>query len=135
MPAVSRYLEIFKKGDYVDIVCDSAIQKGMPFSFYHGRTGVVFNVTQRAIGVEVNKVVGNRVIKKRIHVRSEHVRKSRCNELFLKRVKENDRAHHEAHLAKKSIKTKREVVGPRGGTFVEGKNMEVLEPVPFVESY
>ncbi|PNX70123.1 hypothetical protein L195_g057112, partial [Trifolium pratense] len=27
----------------------------MPHKFYHGRTGRVWNVTKRAIGVEVNK--------------------------------------------------------------------------------
>lgn len=134
MPAVSRLLAVFKKGEYVDIVCDPAIQKGMPYSYYHGRTGVVFNVTQRAVGVEVNKIVGNRVIKKRIHVRMEHVRKSRCNEQFLRRVKENDAAHHEAHMRGTSIKTKRQVEGPKPGCFVSGQ-IEVLEPAPFVESY
>ena len=30
----------------------------MPFKYYHGRTGVVFNVTKRAIGVDVKKEVG-----------------------------------------------------------------------------
>lgn len=29
----------------------------MPHKFYHGRTGRVWNVTKRAIGVEVNKQV------------------------------------------------------------------------------
>ena len=32
----------------------------MPHKFYHGRTGVVWNVTKRALGVEVNKEVGDR---------------------------------------------------------------------------
>ena len=27
----------------------------MPHKTYHGRTGIVFNVTRRALGVEVNK--------------------------------------------------------------------------------
>ena len=40
MPATSRYLPVFKRGDYVDIVVDASIQKGMPYGFYHGRTGV-----------------------------------------------------------------------------------------------
>ena len=48
---------IFQRGDYVDIKVDSSIHKGMPFKHYHGRTGVVFNVTKRAIGVTVNKSV------------------------------------------------------------------------------
>ncbi|OEH77419.1 60S ribosomal protein L21-2 [Cyclospora cayetanensis] len=135
MPAVTRYLVTYNKGDFVDIVCDPSIQKGMPYSFYHGRTGVVFNVTRRAVGVEVKKVVGNRQIVKRLHVRIEHVRKSRCNELFLKRVKENDKAHHDAHLQGKTIKTKRTVKGPRDGAFVDGDNVEVLEPAAFEELY
>jgi len=44
-------------GDYVDIKANASIQKGMPFKGFHGRTGVVFNVTKRALGVTVNKVV------------------------------------------------------------------------------
>lgn len=45
-------------GDYVDVKANASIQKGMPFKGYHGRTGVVFNVTKRALGVSVNKLVG-----------------------------------------------------------------------------
>ena len=41
----------------VDIKANPSIQKGMPFKGYHGRTGVVYNVTKRALGVEVNKLV------------------------------------------------------------------------------
>lgn len=37
---------------------DGAIQKGMPYKFYHGKTGRVFNVTQHAVGVIINKRVG-----------------------------------------------------------------------------
>lgn len=29
----------------------------MPYKFYHGRTGKVFNVTKRAVGVVVNKQI------------------------------------------------------------------------------
>ena len=36
---------------------DASVHKGMPFKFYHGRTGVVFNITKRAVGVTVNKLV------------------------------------------------------------------------------
>ena len=31
----------------------------MPHKYYHGKTGVVWNVTKRAVGVEVNKQVSN----------------------------------------------------------------------------
>ncbi|CAE7521221.1 RPL21E, partial [Symbiodinium pilosum] len=79
-PGIARYLVNFKRGDYVDIVADPSIQKGLPYSLYHGRTGIVFNVNLNALGVEITKIVGNRQLRKRIHVRIEHVRKSRCNE-------------------------------------------------------
>ena len=39
MPNLSTYLVNYKLGDYVDIKANSAIQKGMPHKFYHGRTG------------------------------------------------------------------------------------------------
>jgi len=35
-------------------VCDS---QGMPHKYYHGKTGVVWNVTKRAVGVEIYKQV------------------------------------------------------------------------------
>jgi large subunit ribosomal protein L21e len=41
----------------VDVKANPSIQKGMPFKHYHGRTGVIYNVTKRAVGVEVNKLV------------------------------------------------------------------------------
>jgi len=68
----------------------------MPFKFYHGRTGKVFNVNRRALGVVVNKLVGGRIMEKRIHVRVEHLRKSKCREDFLARVKKNDALKREA---------------------------------------
>ena len=55
--ALTTYLRTYKIGDYVDIKVNGAVQKGMPHKFYHGRTGRVWNVTKRAIGVEVNKQV------------------------------------------------------------------------------
>lgn len=45
----------------MDIKVDSSIHKGMPFKHYHGRTGVVFNVNKRAVGVSVNKLVSFRI--------------------------------------------------------------------------
>merc|ERR1711972_732424 len=101
------------RGEYVDIVADPSIQKGMPYSFYHGRTGVVFNVNRNALGVEVTKVVGNRQLRKRLHVNIAHVRKSRCNEGFLKRVKENDQKKRDAKLQGQSINVKRQPEGPK----------------------
>ncbi|KAI3798347.1 hypothetical protein L1987_33618 [Smallanthus sonchifolius] len=93
---LSTYLRTFHVGDYVDVKVNGAVHKGMPHKFYHGRTGQVWNVTKRAIGVEMNKQVGNRIIKKRIHVRIEHVMPSRCNEELKRRIKKNDQLKAEA---------------------------------------
>lgn len=69
MIKLSTYLTQYKRGDYVDIKANAAQHKGMPYKNYHGRTGIVFNVTKRAVGVRVNKPVNGRIIEKRVHVR------------------------------------------------------------------
>ncbi|KAH8613931.1 putative Ribosomal protein L21e [Trypanosoma vivax] len=88
VPSVSTILTNYKVGDYVDVVADAAVRAGMPHKYYHGRTGIVWNVTPRGVGVIVNKPVRNRTIRKRICVRFEHVRKSRCQEAFKQKQKE-----------------------------------------------
>ena len=40
--------------------------------------------------------IGHRILRKRIHVRIEHVAPSRCREEFLARQKKNDQIKHEA---------------------------------------
>lgn len=97
MIKLSTYMTTYKVGDYVDIKVNGAIHKGMPHKYYHGRTGVVYNVTKRAVGVRVNKVVGNRIIHKHINIRVEHVRPSKCRQDFLNRVKSNELKKQEAH--------------------------------------
>ena len=137
LPGMSRYLAQFKRGDYVDIVVDASIQKGMPYSFYHGRSGVVYNVNRNAVGVEINKIVGNRQLRKRMHIRIEHLRKSRCNESFLTRIRENDQKKRDAKLEGKRIVCKREPQGPKGSGMVDpgAEEVEVLAPLPFIENY
>ncbi|KIY62148.1 hypothetical protein CYLTODRAFT_459235 [Cylindrobasidium torrendii FP15055 ss-10] len=83
------YLTNYHVGDIVDIKANAAQQKGMPHKFYHGRTGIVYNVTPSAVGVIVYKVVGNRYIEKRVNLRVEHIRHSKCRKEFLERVKRN----------------------------------------------
>ncbi|RVW71519.1 60S ribosomal protein L21-1 [Vitis vinifera] len=107
------YLRTYKIGDYVDIKVNGAIHKGMPHKFYHGRTGKVWNVTKRAIGVEV----GNRIIRKRIHVRVEHVQPSRCREEFKLRKIRNDESKAEAKKRGEKISTKRQPEGPKPGSW------------------
>ena len=43
----------FRTGDIVEVVVNSMVHKGMPHKTYHGRTGIVFNVAKKAVGVEV----------------------------------------------------------------------------------
>lgn len=58
-------------------------------SIHDSRTGVVYNVTKSAVGVIVHKRVGNRYMEKRVNIRIEHVKHSKCRQEFLERVKEN----------------------------------------------
>lgn len=51
---LSTYLRNYKIGQIVDIKGNGAVHKGMPHKFYHGKTGIIWNVTPRAIGVEVS---------------------------------------------------------------------------------
>lgn len=60
------------------------------------RTGIVFNVTPRAVGVLINKRVGNRFIQKRVNIRIEHVKHSQGRQVFLERVKKNVELRAEA---------------------------------------
>ncbi|ESR43166.1 hypothetical protein CICLE_v10012788mg [Citrus x clementina] len=128
---LSTYLRTYKIGDYVDVKVNGAVHKGMPHKFYHGRTGRVWNVTKRAIGVEINKQVGNRIIKKRIHVRVEHVQPSRCTEEFKLRKKKNDELKADAKARGEVISTKRQPKGPKPGFMVEGATLETVTPIPY----
>lgn len=86
--ALSGSLTSYRKGDYVDIKVDGSVHKGMPYKIYQGKTGRVFNVNPNAIGVLINKQVRNRIEQKRVHVRVEHIRKSKCREEFKARVRQ-----------------------------------------------
>jgi large subunit ribosomal protein L21e len=59
----------------------------MPHKYYQGKTGVVYNVTKSSVGVIFHKVVGNRYMEKRVNIRVEHVKHSKCRLDFLRRVK------------------------------------------------
>ena len=132
----SKYFVVYKVGDYVDVLADGSIHKGMPHKFYHGKTGRVFNVTAHAVGVVVNKSVNGRIIPKRIHVRIEHVRKSRSRLAFVERVKANDKAKIEAKKAGKKIETKRIPTQPTPQHIVVPKEgIKYLNPLKFRELY
>eukprot|EP00343_Euplotes_focardii_P008233 CAMPEP_0205819440 /NCGR_PEP_ID=MMETSP0206-20130828/1825_1 /ASSEMBLY_ACC=CAM_ASM_000279 /TAXON_ID=36767 /ORGANISM="Euplotes focardii, Strain TN1" /LENGTH=159 /DNA_ID=CAMNT_0053113047 /DNA_START=38 /DNA_END=517 /DNA_ORIENTATION=- len=126
VPGVSTLLSTYKVGDYVDVVADPSVRKGMPHKFFHGKTGIVWNVTPRGLGVIVNKVVGTRTLRKRICVRFEHVKMSRCREAFQNKVK----AYKAFCDLKKAGKT--EIVNKtsfRAGGIVRPKAVETLKKV------
>ena len=129
---LSQYLMNVKVGDYVDIFADPSIHKGMPHKGYHGRTGIIFNVTKAAVGVRVNKFVNGRIIEKRIHVRIEHVSQSKCRLDFLKRVKENEIKKAAAKKAGKKIVLKRIPGQPRAGEFIDAAaGIETIKPAAY----
>lgn len=104
----------------------------MPHKVYHGKTGRVYNVTAHALGVIVNKRVGGRIIPKRINIRIEHVKHSKCREDFLRRVKENEKALKEAKAANKIVKLKRQPAAPKPAHIVSGIDKPVLlAPIPY----
>jgi large subunit ribosomal protein L21e len=134
LPAPASYLQNFHLGDYVDVVANGAIHKGMPHKYYHGRTGRVWNVTPRAIGVEINKRVGGRVMKKRLHVRVEHVKKSKCREGFLQRVKDNEVARREIKAGTRKAQDLKRIPKPaKAGAIVKvSKSIaETLHVLPY----
>uniref|UniRef100_A0A6G1SHB8 Large ribosomal subunit protein eL21 n=1 Tax=Aceria tosichella TaxID=561515 RepID=A0A6G1SHB8_9ACAR len=128
---LSTYMKVYKVGDIVDIKGNGAVQKGMPHKSYHGRTGRVFNVTPHALGVIVNKRVGGRILAKRINIRIEHVKHSKCREDFLRRVKENERLRKEARATGSRAQLKRYPKAPRPAHIVKGQELIQLAPIPY----
>merc|ERR1712173_208199 len=101
------------------------IHKGMPHKFYHGRTGVVFNVTKSSVGVVVNKLINGRILKKRVNIRVEHVHPSKCRVDFLARVKANEQHKRDVRAKKAQKKSLRRLPRqPRGGVIVIPKKTE-----------
>ncbi|XP_056428138.1 60S ribosomal protein L21-like [Hyla sarda] len=130
---LATYMRIYKKGDIVDIKGMDTIQKGMPHKCYHGKTGRIYNVTQHAVGITVNKQIKGKTLAKRINVRVEHIRHSKSRDSFLQRVKENERKKKEAKENCTWIKLKHQPAQPSKAHFVctYRKEPELLEPVPY----
>ncbi|KAI0487695.1 ribosomal protein L21e-domain-containing protein [Xylaria cf. heliscus] len=127
---LSTYLQQYKVGDIVDIKANGAVQKGMPHKVYHGKTGVVYNVTKSAVGVIIYKQVGNRYLEKRVNLRVEHVSLSRSREDFLKRVKANAVAKKEAKEKGITVQVKRQPAKPREARTVSLKDNHPETVVP-----
>ena len=130
---LTTFLTTYRVGDIVDIKANSAQQKGMPHKFYHGRTGIVYNVTPSAVGIIVYKVVGNRYVEKRVNIRIEHVKHSKCRQEFLERVKANHDAHVAAREKGERINLKRSPALPREAHVISLKDNapQTMTPVPY----
>ena len=104
----------------------------MPHKVYHGKTGVVYNVTKSAVGVIIYKKVGNRYIEKRVNVRIEHIALSRSREEFINRVKENAVKKQKAKTDGEHVHLKRQPVGPRDARSVDAKaGVETVVPIAY----
>ncbi|XP_061445398.1 large ribosomal subunit protein eL21-like [Rhineura floridana] len=122
-------MHIYKKGNVVDIKGMGTVQKGMPHKCYHGKTARVYNITQHAVGIIVNKRVKGKILAKRINVRIEHIKHSKSRESFLQRVKVNERKQRKRALGL----NENQPAPPREAHFVtnNGKEPQVLEPIPY----
>mmetsp|Transcript_17269 Transcript_17269/g.19298 ORF Transcript_17269/g.19298 Transcript_17269/m.19298 type:complete len:160 (+) Transcript_17269:32-511(+) len=127
--------KVYKVGQIVDIKGDGSIHKGMPHKFYHGKTGIVWNVTKRAVGVEVNKLVGNRIMAKRVHLRVQHVKHSTSRKDFLDRVTRNEKLKNEAKKEGRHVDVKRKPEQPIGRHFVKGDKVQTMNALRFVGLY
>jgi len=131
---LTTYLRCYKKKQFVDIKGNGAFQRGMPHKSYHGKTGKVYNVSNKALGLLVNKRVRGRIIEKRINVRIEHVTPSRCNEGHKKRVQFNEAT--KKMCREKGIRypcLKRQPEKPRSARTVDLKSSppEFLTPIRY----
>eukprot|EP00520_Triparma_pacifica_P016595 CAMPEP_0118644472 /NCGR_PEP_ID=MMETSP0785-20121206/6965_1 /TAXON_ID=91992 /ORGANISM="Bolidomonas pacifica, Strain CCMP 1866" /LENGTH=161 /DNA_ID=CAMNT_0006536249 /DNA_START=8 /DNA_END=493 /DNA_ORIENTATION=+ len=134
LPHLSQYLMNVKVGDYVDIFANPSIHKGMPYKHYHGRTGIVFNLTKTSVGIRVNKPVNGRIIEKRIHVRIEHVRKSKCQKEILARKVSNEEAKANAMKTGVKVNLKRTPLLPKAGYFLQSPGeteITTIQTTPF----
>jgi large subunit ribosomal protein L21e len=124
-------MQIYKKGDIVDIKGMGTVQKGMPRKCYHGKTGRVYNVTQHAMSIIVNKQVKGKILAKRINVLIERIKHSKSRDSFLKRVKENNQKKKEAKEKGTWVQLKRQPAPPREAHFVRTNGKELLGPIPY----
>ncbi|XP_070234629.1 large ribosomal subunit protein eL21-like [Bos mutus] len=130
---LATYMRIYKEGDIVDIKGMGTVQNGMPHKCYHGKTVRVYNVTQHAVGIIVNKQVKGKILAKRINVHIKHIKHSKSQDSFLKHVKENDQKKKEAKEKETWVQLKRQPAPPREAYFVRTneKEFEVMEPIPY----
>ncbi|XP_073897242.1 large ribosomal subunit protein eL21-like [Castor canadensis] len=128
---LATYIPIYKKGDIVAIKGMGTVQKEMPHNCYHGKTGRVYNVTQHAVGIVVNKQVKGKILAKRFMYVLSLL--SSLRDSFLKCVKENDQKKKPAKEKETCIQLKCQPALPRETHSVRtnGEEPELLEPIPY----
>jgi large subunit ribosomal protein L21e len=97
----------------------------MAHKVYHGKTGVIYNVTKSAVGVIIYKKVNHRYLEKRLNIRIEHISPSRSRDDFLRRVKENAALKKKAKAEGKPVQLKRQPLMPR-----EARTISIAENRP-----
>ena len=125
----TKALEVVHVNDYVDLVYDQAVSRGMHAKCYQGKTGRVFTVHPRGIGVIIRKRVRHRYIDKKIYVRHEHVRKNKAREDFKKRVQEHMKNVAEAKAKGETYSFKRIPPQPREAHVVPLGEVEYVNPL------
>ena len=131
----SKALDVIHVNDYVDVVFDQAVTKGMHAKVYQGKTGRVFTVHPRGIGVIIRKRVRQRYIDKRIYVRHEHIRKNKAREDFKRRVQEHMRLVAEAKAKGETYVNKRLPPQPREGHVVPLGDAEYVNALRGKDTY
>lgn len=138
VPSATTYLQTYKKGDLVDVMINPAIQKGMPYKYYHGRTGRIITVNIRSMIVLFYKKVGGQYIEKTVTIKVDHLRKSKSRDEYHLRKIENEEAKLKAlKEGKPFIYPKRQPEGPREAFCISLKNNlpKELNPKPHVSIY
>ncbi|KAF0877818.1 RL21 protein, partial [Crocuta crocuta] len=130
--SLATYMGIYRKDDTVDKGMGT-VQKGMLYKGYHGKTGRVYNVTQHAVGIVVNKQAKGKILAKRANVHIEHIKHSKSRDSFMKCVMENDQKKKEAKEEGTWVKLKHQPAPPREAHFVRtnAKGSELLRAIPY----
>lgn len=107
----------------------------MPFKHYHGRTGVVFNVNKRAVGVTVNKLVNGRIIRKNLHIAVPHLKPSKCQQQIIERKASNEAIKADVRKAgKPKVDLKRKNTQPKEGYFYKlTAEPTTIRPLKYVD--
>lgn len=105
----------------------------MPHKVYHGKTGVIYNVTKSAVGVIIYKKVKHRYIEKRVNLRIEHISPSRSRDDFIRRVKQNAELKKKAKSEGTTVQVKRLPALPREERTISIKENrpETVAPVAY----